>query len=909
MLLSANLILAATLSVSAKPVVFSGSLKVEPPVLELRANQDGLYKYIDEVSLKPILKSSVCDAVYESPAPSGSCLVSFVRMPKGLIFDFKTRNFVGEISNADDDEIEYRIDLSSGVGSSNKIMEVASGVKKIEIMDPPIPSVNIVSQYEFRNGLYLVPKGEAYLGDAVIKSERGDLDIHIPSNPNSENERFSPPRAGVSAYRRIVSPEMPVWGESSGKIRVSYSKAPQIAYESEFKVVSVPSYKIRPVVDVSKDSAVDSQPLPVRVSIRDQYSQGDGYNPEVMGKWKVKLVRLMPYNKTEDISDYIEAKDGQADFLVDLSSFDEPTIRISSEAVLDAPIEGYERKVVSVRPVFVNILRGGEIEGDVLARRVSGEAPLVGVFKLSLKNKNDARATGAVVWEVKAGENGGWEVFEPKDRYKFQYVRSFGVGTYKVRAKVFNVNSGLYKYTSETDVVVYEKPSIKVLGPRTVFVGGQGKYSAELTIDGKPISPDRATVEWSVDGGKTYSTSGAELTLSRDSEDRINVWARVRTVESPVDDADAYRISKLLVEFRKVKPPRPYITGPTVIESGKTYTFNAYTSLPYKGMDTKVSGEFLLPDGSVVQGEQADYIPVDEDLEKGRVEVKFVAWIDGFREKGAEASHSLKSRVWKYVWPNFGMEIRKDAGVAPASIVATIRPIGFNGKLESPSYEWHLPEGAIIKDDKQGVLRSFILNESGNYSVSVTVRDSRGNESEVEQKIEIGKAAPYKIDLQYSGSNAESREPLDVLLRSYISGGHPRDRVLTRTYSVEGSQLSGSGNYARATLNAGEHRVKLGIVSEMGHKAEGELTINVNKNSLPSCSLRSRETVGSWIVYADCEDADGRMKSYEWTIAGEFRSISSDRVTISKGPNKTMPTISLVGVDDSGGKSEAVTMN
>ena len=87
------------------------------------------------------------------------------------------------------------------------------------------------------------------------------------------------------------------------------------------------------------------------------------------------------------------------------------------------------------------------------------------------------------------------------------------------------------------------------------------------------------------------------------------------------------------------------------------------------------------------------------------------------------------------------------------------------------------------------------------------------------------------------------------------------------------------------------------------------MNINVAENKLPVCSVSSRETVGSWIVYANCEDTDGRMKSYEWTIAGKLQSISSERVTISKGTYETMPTISLVGVDDSGGKSEAVTMN
>ena len=71
---------------------------------------------------------------------------------------------------------------------------------------------------------------------------------------------------------------------------------------------------------------------------------------------------------------------------------------------------------------------------------------------------------------------------------------------------------------------------------------------------------------------------------------------------------------------------------------------------------------------------------------------------------------------------------------------------------------------------------------------------------------------------------------------------------------------------------------KLKITSEMGHEAEGEVNINVAENKLPACSLSSRETVGSWIVYANCAKIPiVRMKSYEWTIAGELQSISSDQ--------------------------------
>ena len=488
-------------------------------------------------------------------------------------------------------------------------------------------------------------------------------------------------------------------------------------------------------------------------------------------------------------------------------------------------------------------------------------------------------------------------------------MKTFDKGEYQVRAKVVNVNSGAEKYTEAVSVVAYDKPDIAVVGPTTLFVGSEGKYTASLALNDEPITDGNAVVEWSTDGGKTYSHKGNSITLSSDEETRYRLWARVRSANAPADDDYAYDVAKTAVDFRAVKAPRPYVVGPQVIETGKKYVFSAKTSLPYRGMDVKLNGFFTLPDGSIVEGDTAEYVPSDNDLNQATVETKYTTWIEGYRDKGAEASHSLRSRVWQYVWPGFAMQVRKSADAAPATITASVRPIAFNGKLEEPTYEWELPEGAVIQDKKQDIVRSFVVNEPGDYNIKVTVRDARGHEAVIEKSFKIDQSKPYAIDLQYSGSNKYEREPLDVLLRPYISGGHPRDRILTHVYSVDGTPLENSGYYGKATLRAGEHSIKLKITSEMGHEAEGEVSINVAENKLPVCSLKSRETVGSWIVYANCEDTDGRMKSYEWTIAGELKSISSDRVTISKGPNKTMPTISLVGVDDSGGRSEAVTMN
>jgi hypothetical protein len=442
-----------------------------------------------------------------------------------------------------------------------------------------------------------------------------------------------------------------------------------------------------------------------------------------------------------------------------------------------------------------------------------------------------------------------------------------------------------------------------------LFIGSEGQYIANLTLNDEEIKDSDAIVEWSTDGGKTYSETGKNITLSSDEVTRYRLWSRVRSISAPPDDSYAYETSKMSVDFVAVKPPRPRVTGPSLIETGKVYTFKAETSLPYRGMEVTMNGFFTLPNGTIVNGDTLEYTPTGSDLSQNNIDIKYTVWIEGYREKGAEASHSLRTRVWQYVWPKFGMQVRVDASVAPATVTASVRAIAFNGKLEDPTYDWDLPKGVIIEDQKQGTLRSFVVNEPGDYTIKVNIRDARGHEFVIEQPLKVGQAAPYVVDLQYSGSNPFEREPLDVLLRPYVSGGHPKDRIASRLFSVNGTLIDGGGYYVRTRLGAGEHSIKLKITSEMGHEAEGEVNINVAENKLPACSLSSRETVGSWIVYASCEDTDGRMKSYEWTIAGELKSISSDRLTISKGSYEAMPTISLVGIDDSGGRSEAVTMN
>ncbi|WP_444978950.1 hypothetical protein, partial [Aeromonas caviae] len=238
------------------------------------------------------------------------------------------------------------------------------------------------------------------------------------------------------------------------------------------------------------------------------------------------------------------------------------------------------------------------------------------MFKLALSDRQDYRATGDVVWDVSSDGGATWESTTPEERYKYQLVKVFQKGQYKVRAKVINRNSSAEAYTEVVDVIAYDKPKLEVKGPQTLFVGSEGTFSTRLTVQGEEVSGDSAVVEWSTDGGKVWDKQGPTLTLSSDKDTRIKLWARVRSGDAPASDEYAYRVAKTAVEFRVVKPPRPYVSGPTVIETGKTYTFKATTSLPYKGMDVVVKGYFILPNGQRVDGDTAVFTPNAEDLLK-----------------------------------------------------------------------------------------------------------------------------------------------------------------------------------------------------------------------------------------------------------------------------------------------------
>lgn len=849
------------------------------------------------------------DALSRAPGTvSQQCYFEWLELPEGLAQDamYDTPQVRGVLADKKSHDLKWRLSLFTRTGEKVVLNEQTYAINAI---DPLEPALALTSKYQLEGSeVVVVPMSESSFGLANISAVRSTLDIEVTRDAEVQATSVKPGNgaSAVRAQRVLQAAPAAAWTVSQHKVRASYNLIPEVFSEKALKVYLAPSLNIKPMVSVESSQGIDSIPYPVKVSMFDRTKPNALFEEATMGKWKARLIREMAYNKSEPLTEFADITDGFALFNVDLSKLDATSMRFNVEAVLESPVEGYARTEAASRSTLVSIVRGGLIEGTIKASRLSGQAPFKTSLKLGLTDTKNTRYTGAVKWEVSTDGGANWEAAAVDDHYKFQFTRSYDLGTYKVRANITNAHSGVSGYTEAVEVVAYLRPKAFIAGARSHFVGSTATMQALLKSGDVVLNTEDYEIEWSVDGGTTFTATGAELALQETDPKHIKIALRAKPKEAPEGDRAAFHLVRSSVDFLPVKPPRPYISAPLRMEKGKTYTISAKTTMPYQNMSGEVKGYFTLPNGQMVEGETTTYMATEEDLQKEFVETKYTAWIDGFRERGAEASSTARSRTWEYIFPNFGLEIRRSASVSPATVTAILRPIGFTGRLEDPTYTWTLPEGTVVLEEKP-TIRVFKLNSHGVFSIKVTIGDARGNQKVLEQPVVLGEPNPYKVDLQHSASNAFNREPLDVQLRPYVTGGHPLDRVASATYFVNGEAIEATSSSARATLSAGDYAIRYVINSRMGADAAGQIDLTVQPNKPPVCKVTERATIGSRVYNADCTDPDGRVKLHEWTINGQVAGTSSSRLSVNLKNGETAPNVVLVAIDDAGARSAPVT--
>ncbi|SIR00680.1 hypothetical protein SAMN05878282_112109 [Aquipseudomonas alcaligenes] len=836
------------------------------------------------------------------------CLLQWTNLPSGLAqaSNWDYPQAVGGIDNLGEQTINWEASIFTPSGEQ---VSIGHGSHTLTVVEPPAITVELPQTNLIKGNLYSVSSEGGFVGDASIVGLSSDIRVSITRDGMVEENSVVPSYGRTQRINRQVKGKpAALWSTTEYLLEASYTELPGHTTSKPVELLAVPADAVRPVILNDERSMLDTEFLPVEVAIQNTKYPTDPYSLASMGDWDVRLYIVKPDGSREEMSGWEPIdENGIARFDLGVSSMTNQAIRLFAEARVRSPVPEYESIRSTPFPLIISILNGDPLLGHVQALRVIGPAPLRSTFYAMTDSRWEAKDLGPVRWEISHDQGASWETVVNTSTMPQRLTKVFEKGRYLLRAELTNKNSGATSMTPTIEVIAFLVPQARIKGPANVFINDTGNFHL-TNNDGTPLDETNLVIEWSEDRGATWIAGGASYQLTRNKSERVYLQARLKYADSP-DDKRVYKNLRAGVAFRPVRPPRVQIIGPRRPEVGAEATWTANMMMPYPKMDLTMDGYFILPDGTETTLKEVKYTPTMEDfLDEGRT-IGFKAWINGYEDKGGMGLTEYRLIFWSYDWPEWQFVNKMSAVYAPADLTMQVRSMGTFREFEGLKMEWEIPPYDamdMIKDDYEPT-RIVRINEPGTYQFGVHITDDRGNYSYIEQDLEFLEPIPWSVKLSWSGDNEFNRAPLGVLLRPSISGGHPKDRIETRNYSINGQPLPAAGDYGRATLDAGTHTARLDIATSMGYTAFGTVDIGVEQNQPPSCSINVLEGSSSWLAKATCADPDGRIDRHLWFVDGVEQALSSSSISVPKWryPNG-MPVITLVGVDNSGAESAPV---
>jgi len=840
------------------------------------------------------------------------CLVEWTDIPVGMSVraNWEKPYLMGISQFLGQNKAAWTIAVFDPAGAK---VPLGAGEFSFESVEPPAVEITYSSKKKVTDGLYAASITGDNIGDALIKSVRGQLKLrHNLDQGKVAEEIVAPSYAATNTiYRRIYSEAFSsLWDRRTIFVDAGYSLLSGSEVHSEVQLLSVPEESIMPIIDNENGKILSTETLEVGVTMGDAYVDSRAYDQAVMGSWQVRLITKPKWDTTEPLTDW-ENTDGfgHAAFEIPMSLASAQSMRIYAEARIVSPVPEYQVVRTSPKPLSITILNGAALDGSVRALRLTGEAPFRVTLFADVTNRAWTRDLGAVKWEMST-DGGPFVELPNTSKTPQRMAMTLPKGLYKVRAQLTNKNSGALSMTDEVEIVAYNVPKALLKGPGNTFVKSTATFKVRQP-DSLPIDLGAVEVQWSLDRGVTWTPGEDTFAVTRDVEKREYVYVRLKYKDAPVEDPRVWKTIRSGVAFRKVRPPRVQIIGSRRPELGVETVWIANMLMPYPNMDLTMDGEFIDFDGEgTIPGTEMRYTPTDADLDREKPQLAYRAWINGYRDQGGEGITQQRITFWLYDWPEWSIQPTYSAEYAPADLTLRIRNIGQFKAVEGVYYDWELPEMPgydVVKDDNSQ-LRILAIKDPNTYPFKVHVYDARGNYSLVERDMSFKEPPPWQVLLDYSGNNEAERAPLSILVRPKISGGHPKDVITEMKYSLNGQTIeTGGSRYARALLpTEGSYDIKLEIATRMSKAAEGEVSIDVHENKKPTCDIEVKEGSSAWTATAKCKDEDGRIARHNWFINDQKQGLGGSVITISKRTYTEPPRIELFATDDSGEDSEAV---
>ena len=313
---------------------------------------------------------------------------------------------------------------------------------------------------------------------------------------------------------------------------------------------------------------------------------------------------------------------------------------------------------------------------------------------------------------------------------------------------------------------------------------------------------------------------------------------------------------------------RASIKGPTFLEAGKTYNFQATINDVVPTTSAKayvVKGFWMLPDGTRVDGTELEFTPRPEDKV-----LSYYTYVEGYPEETTVATYPVKT--WTYVWPTqWRIKLNALQTDVPATIKYFVETPDFDLRSlngEPLTYTWSLPAG-ISRSSGNDVAGNMSVEQQGTYQLALQVADSRGNVVNVtSDEFTILPPATVKTTASIISKYGESYYAPGTYYVSLKISEIPRgDSFLRNDVLINGSKVgefTGSGNYV-SFADPGNYEVLLRTITKAGNYGEQLLNVHVQEAPKAVCEMKQSSTTSGLLLVPTCSVAAGYIKSLTWT--------------------------------------------
>lgn len=850
--------------------------------------KQGIFDYKGEIEYKHGIRcvwlenqseAEKVSALYAEKGKS-SCYVNWTTLPDGL--SASMTDVSGRFINLGKQRLAFEI---VGYGGSGQSSVIDRGVFDFDVTLPGSPYLKYRSSMKLSEdkSKYLLEYDSGFLGS--VESNAVDptfykLEFHGVDIENIEGETTLV-NGNARLFKPLFMPNMPVWGEGKVDVSVGFKNAPDSVTQETISVIRVPEYrKIRLENIDAKRSVLNDGELQVSIKIGQPNFQNEGkleYDFNRHGEWEISLNKLAPGGVFVPISQAkLNDSSGVAEF--SLPTDGNPRITYIPIAKIKAPGNVVEKTLIG-RATSVTVLNAFPVKAS-LSGKLEGSVPFNAFIRLNAASRLDLQSldVDSIEWQASADQT-NWSDAQGKIFASSASLSFDKAGTYFVRAKVKNKNSGIASFTDTIKIVAFESPNVILKADNRVFVNETVTASVEAA-GGQP----EIITELSLDRGKTWVKQDS-IELTSDVRKTFIVMSRSRFAYAPEGNPRSWKRFLVPVTFNDYASPNISGTGPRLIEAGKEYEFNFKISSPFRGLKADSIGEVVFPDGSKKQlyaGENTiKYTVAPEHTVKGKMMVSVHAWIDGFKEKTLK-SRDFQYRTWVYDWPDFKIIGKTNYDQVPAVGTFHISPSpSLVRYLEGLKFEWRIPQGVETLYSKDHYKR-LQFNQAGESRIEVMVTDDRGHSSVLSKVLTLDKTVQPNIEIQDKNGANGSNEPAKALFSSRVKLGHVQDRIESVQWMLNGEPLpefSGKTIVLLEDLVSGNYTLTNKVSTYLGGEMSESHGFTIKDNELPTCTVSIKQiSDSSFDASLYCKDSDGYVSSYKW-----FDDSYSQDIPLSRG--------------------------